>query len=593
MTATNDWRRRFTAPRMRFPRWSAARPDLLAFVSTASGSWQAWTADLSTGERRQRSFDPIGVEAVLIAPQGDALVWWHDATGDERGHWVRAPLDGGDPERLFPDVPDGWDMGIAMVAGATAVAIASDDDYAIYAAHGDGDPVSLYRHEQPAGVGREWPEGEGGLSSDGTLLCIRHCEHGDILHPALRVLDARTGEAVAGLEHRGRLLDPVAWSPRPGDQRLLVHHELGEYERPGIWDVSAGELRRLPVDLPGAAFPLGWWPDANAILLRHEHHGREQLFRFDVDDASVEPCGPERGEILDAAVRAEGDVWLLAGDSATPNRLLGDGDREILSSSPDRPPSGRPFRSYWFENPAGDQIQAFVVEPPGDGPHPIVMYAHGGPEWHVRDGFDAEFQAFVDHGYALGIVNYRGSTGYGIAFREKLIRNVGFPESEDIIACLDSLVADGVADPGRVYFAGWSWGGYLACLNVGLNPDRWRAVFAGIPTGDYVEAHDRSSPPLQAWDVAMFGGHPADVPDRYRERDPMTFVSLGRAPTLIIAGRNDSRCPLSSATKWADAYAAAGGQVEVDVYDAGHHANDTAQQLRHMERVLAFFADHA
>ena len=65
------------------------------------------------------------------------------------------------------------------------------------------------------------------------------------------------------------------------------------------------------------------------------------------------------------------------------------------------------------------------------------MSVHGGPEWHERDRFDAEIQAFVDAGYAVALVNYRGSTGYGIEFREALIGNPCLPETEDVLACLD------------------------------------------------------------------------------------------------------------------------------------------------------------
>ena len=123
----------------------------------------------------------------------------------------------------------------------------------------------------------------------------------------------------------------------------------------------------------------------------------------------------------------------------------------------------------------------FVVVPDGDGPFPTVLNIHGGPEWHERDRFDPETQAFVDAGYAVGIVNYRGSTGYGVAFREALIGRVCLTESEDILACLDALVADGTTDPAHVYWNGWSWGGCLACFHAGAHPDRFRAIFAGIP----------------------------------------------------------------------------------------------------------------
>ena len=81
---------------------------------------------------------------------------------------------------------------------------------------------------------------------------------------------------------------------------------------------------------------------------------------------------------------------------------------------------------------------------------------------------------------------------------------------------LDALVADGTTDPDRVFWSGWSWGGCLACFNAGMHPERWRAIFAGIPAGDFVAAHWASAPELQAWDDAVYGGTPEQVPDGTR-----------------------------------------------------------------------------
>ncbi len=187
-------------------------------------------------------------------------------------------------------------------------------------------------------------------------------------------------------------------------------------------------------------------------------------------------------------------------------------------------------------------------------------------------------------------VNYRGSTGYGIAFRRALIGDPWLPETEDVIACLDALVASGLADPERTGFAGWSWGGCLACLNAGLHPERWKAVFAGIPAGDSVAAHEASMPDIQAYDVAIYGGTPEELPERWRERDPMTFVDRARAPVLVVAGENDPRCPIEGVTPWVEALRQRGVEVEVITYGGGHHANAIEQQLVHMEAMLDFFA---
>ncbi|HTG47179.1 MAG TPA: alpha/beta fold hydrolase [Actinomycetota bacterium] len=588
MTSEPGWTRRFTATAIGFPSWSSAAPDRLALISNRSGSSQVWAHDLADASWRQVSDEPVGVESVHVLPDG-RICWWRDATGGERGHALAVPFEGGEPATLVRDLPDGWPMGISFVGDRIALGLEAGGIYGVYVADPGAPARKLYELKGPAGVGRMWPDG-GGLSSDGRLVCVRHTEHGDILHEALRVLDADSGETVGDLVDEGRNLDPGTWSPVPGDHRLAVTSELGEFERPAIWDLDTGERRDLAVDLPGGVFPVDWWPDGSALLVRHEHHGRAQLHRLDVAGGALSMVADPGGNIGEAAVRPDGEVWYETSDSVRPNRVLADAGREVLTSPDEPPPAGRAYRSVFTPNPHGEEIQSFLVTPEGAGPFPTVLSVHGGPEWHERDAFDPEVQAFVDEGYAVLLVNYRGSTGYGSRFRLALIGDVCFTETEDLLACLDAQIAAGVVDPERVFWHGWSWGGCLACFNAGMHPDRWRAIFAGIPAGDFVAAHWASAPELQAWDDAVYGGSPTEVPESYARSDPMTTAANVTAPVLIIAGRNDPRCPPEGVDPWVDAVRAAGAIVEVDYYPEGHHTNAVAAQVDHQRRILEFFA---
>ena len=140
------------------------------------------------------------------------------------------------------------------------------------------------------------------------------------------------------------------------------------------------------------------------------------------------------------------------------------------------------------------------------------------------------------------------------------------------MAGVDHVVAEGIADPQALFLEGWSWGGYLTTLIAGLHPDRWRAACAGIPVGDYVAAHYESAPTLRAWDLATMGGSPMELPELYRERNPMTYVDRVKAPMLLIAGEHDSRCPLGQVMVYAHALRARGHEVDVHLYGGGHHA---------------------
>jgi dienelactone hydrolase len=583
-----EWRRRFTAPQISDLSLVTGVPDRAAVVTNENGDLQAWSWDLPSDRRVRMSHGGVGAEEAHLTPDGQSVVWWLDPVGDERGRWMVTPFAGGDPRPLLPDVPDGWPMGLSLVGDAVAIGLATDTDYRIYVSLAEEPARELYRHERPAGVGAEWPQGPGGLSADAALLCIRHAERGDIERQALRVLDTHTGATVGDLDDRARM-GPVAWSPVEGDQRLTLWSEASGFERPSIWDPTTDERRDLPLDLPGAVFPMEWYPGGSALLLRHAHEGHDVLHRHDLGTGVTEPILDEDGTVHAAWVRADTSVWALADTSVAPTRVIDTDGNEPLRLSADRPPDGQPFRSFWFDNPHGQRIQGFVVVPDGDPPFPTILSVHGGPNWHHTDGYDAGTQAYVDHGFAVVLVNYRGSTGYGSAFRDTLQGNIGFPETEDVNAALDHLVTGGTVDPRRLFLEGWSWGGYLATLNAGLHADRWRAVCAGIPVGDYVAAHYESAPALRAWDEAVMGGSPMELPELFHERNPMTYVDQVRAPILMIAGEHDSRCPLGQVMTYAHALRVRGREVEVHLYPGGHHAMGNDEKIHHVELIMAFF----
>jgi len=582
------WRRRFTVPHVLVFAWAEDAPDRWATVTTESGAWQAWSWDARSGRRVQMSVQGVGAEEVYLTPDGERVIWWVDPLGDERGRWMSTPFAGGDPQPLLPDVPDGWASGLSITSGGVAIGLITDDDYRVYVSIGGGSARELYRHERPAGVGAEWPQGRGGLSADASLVCIRHAESGDIERQALRVLHTTTGATVGDLDD-GCRMGPNAWSPVPADQRLAGWSESSGFERPFIWDVEDDRRVDLELELPSAVFPIAWYPAGDALLLRHAHEGADVLYRYEVASGELRAVLDPRGTVEDAWVRPDGEVWALVHTSQHAPRVVNAAGDDVARLIDDRPPDGRPFRSFWFDNGKGLRIQGFVVTPDGTPPFPTVALVHGGPNWHHTDGYDAHVQAIADHGFAVVLVNYRGSTGYGAAFRDELQGNIGFPESEDVNAALDHLIADGTVDGDRLFLEGWSWGGYQATLNAGLHPDRWRAICAGIPVGDYVASHYESAPALRAWDEAIMGGSPMDLPELYAERNPMTYVDQVRAPILMIAGEHDSRCPLGQVMVYAHALKVRGREVVVHTYPGGHHALATEQALRHIEMTMAFF----
>lgn len=575
---------------MGFPAWTPDDPDRLYFVSDEGGVSQIWTAHRRSGDRRQVTDQRVGVEELVVSPDGRRVLWWSDDSGDGNGAWVATGVDDGTTTPLLRGLAPGWSEGVAWSGDVVAVALSDGAAYRVYTGSPGSTGRLVYESSTPAGLGREWMTAPGGLSADGSLLCLRHSERGDMLHFALRVLRSADGVRVDDAFDPGRTLRVSAWSPVPGDQRVAVVHELDGIERPAVWAPLTGQRTSYSSDLPGEIDVLGWFPRGDALLCSHWHDGRSTLFRLDVASGRYDLLSEPGGYISAAAVRPDGAVWLRVENgeqAALTIDLAGDA---VLGPRVEAPP-GVPNRSLRFIGPSGEPTHMMLATPTTPGPHPTVMHVHGGPEWADPDAYDPWTATLVEHGVAVATVNYRGSTGFGEAWRTSLYHgNIGFPETEDVVSGLRHLIDIGVADPAKCAIEGWSWGGYIAALAIGLYPDTFAAAIAGIPVCDSVMTHEDCSPSQQAYDIAIMDGSPTQVPERYAERSPSTYLDAVRTPVLLIAGEHDSACPIRQVRWYVEQLHERGREVQLHVYDAGHHANSVSEQVAHAELMLEFLA---
>ncbi len=588
------WEQRYRAPVSYLPEWSPSAPRNAVYVSNESGVWQVHTLDTETGARRQVTSHPVGLVDGAPTLDGRGVLWFQDESGDESGRWHVQPFEGGETALFLDGIPHGWSEGLAQAPGVVAVAISNRDGFAVYTSVDGGAPKVIHRAQRSVRLGSVDLEGflRGALSADGSLLCLEHAEHGDLIHSALRIVDPRTGETVAEQIDEGMSLLACCWSPIAGDQRLACVHERGE-TRPAIWNLETGEFERLRLDLAGEVAPADWWPDGSALLLDNLRDGRSQLYRYELASGALQPIETDPGYIGKARVRPDGGVWLLHEQGNRQRLVLDEAGAEVMTLG-ERAPAARPFESWHFENPHGQRVHGFYVTPDDSGgPFPVLMLVHGGPTWLDIDRWHPEAQAYVDAGFAVGMVNYRGSIGYGREWRDVLVGDIGGPELEDVNAGLADLVARGIANPERAVIGGHSWGGYVTLLELGKHPELWRCGIAGVPVGDYEQGYEELSPLLQEYDRALLGGKtPKEVPELMRDRNPINFADAVVAPVLFVIGRNDSRCPYGQAMAYVDRLAGREHPHEVYVFETGHGSFDVDERIRQATTILDFLARH-
>ncbi|WP_419996289.1 S9 family peptidase [Streptomyces boninensis] len=609
-TGMPEWEQRFRAPRVGLPEWAEDAPEKSLFVSNVTGTFELYAWDRATGEQRQATDRPNGTTDGTLTPDGEWIWWFSDTDGDEFGVWLRQPFAGataGQDQPATPGLEASYPAGLALGRDGTAVVGRSTDDEgtSIHVVPPGGEPWVVYRHRESAGVGD--------VSYDGGLLAIEHTEHGDAMHSALKVavLGGTSGEVVAELDDteggtKELGLEVLGFAPAAGDARLLIGHQRRGRWEPAIWHPVEGEFTDLRLDLPGDV-SAQWYPDATGLLIAHTYQARSELYRYDLASGGLTRLDTPPGTVSGATARPDGSVEFHWSSAAEPPAVRNDRGEVVLQPPGMKPPASRPVEDVWVDGPGG-KIHALVQRPTSagtsagagdgsggdsaDGPYPTIFEIHGGPTWHDSDAFAAGPAAWLDHGFAVVRVNYRGSTGYGRDWTDALKHRVGLIELEDIGAVRQWAVESGLADPEKLVLSGGSWGGYLTLLGLGVQPDDWTLGLAAVPVADYVTAYHDEMEALKAMDRTLLGGTPEEVPERFAASSPLTYVDRVKAPVYISAGVNDPRCPIRQVENYVERLQQRGHPHEVYRYDAGHGSLVVEERIKQLRLELDFALKH-
>src|ERR1051326_5400530 len=178
--------------------------------------------------------------------------------------------------------------------------------------------------------------------------------------------------------------------------------------------------------------------------------------------------------------------------------------------------------------------------------YPLLVVIHGGPTGISRPALFSSTSTYpIDIWTAKGALvlepNYRGSAGYGEAFRSLNVRNLGVGDAWDVISGVDTLVAEGLADPARVGTMGWSQGGYISAFLTTHDSARFKAVSVGAGISDWMTYYVNTdiTPFTRQYPTAT----PWDDPEIYAKTSPITYIKGAKAPTLIQHGATDQRVP--------------------------------------------------
>lgn len=232
-----------------------------------------------------------------------------------------------------------------------------------------------------------------------------------------------------------------------------------------------------------------------------------------------------------------------------------------------------------------------------DGPRPLVYYIHGGPQGQERPDF-AWFsmpliQFLTLHGFAVFVPNVRGSTGYGFAYMNHVVRDWGGADRLDHVHAMTQVLPhDDRLDVSRTAVAGRSYGGYMTLTLAARHPELWSAAIDMFGPYDLTTFADRVPETWKPY-IAALVGDPVTEKEFLLERSPRTYIENLACPILVIQGKNDPRVIEQESRELVEELRAQGKTVEYLMFeDEGHDVLKFDNKVRCYNAMTEFFETH-
>jgi dipeptidyl aminopeptidase/acylaminoacyl peptidase len=590
-----------------------------------SGGWkterQLYVAPVAGGAPRQLTFAKENPGSPQWTPDGSAIAFL-------RNRKIQVlPMAGGEARTIetgalepqaFAFSPDG--RSIAFTATAALTAEEKNAKWRSGGANvfeGEWRNASLYvvnvGVDANGGEPRRMTDGKEHVngftwSPDGTRLGVIAAESADPYFSfSLRtpkVIAAADGALVRQLDTQPRTLGSMRWSPdgrrvawEKTDQTLSLIHVLA------VHDLESGQTWNAAAKLDPTLAGFVWSPDSRSLVIHVYEKTASRFYRVSADGSSVTPI-PFDGRIVRSSLAHDRARQTLAFYSATP-ASPGDVTTLDLASGATRVVTSlHPEASGWtlgtaeivrWKSPEGAELEGVLTVTPDAKPGvppPLMVMPHGGPDSVTSNDFSAWVHYFAANGFSVFRPNYRGGLAYGRQLYTANRGRLGEIEMLDIESGVDALIRAGKADPKRLVYGGWSWGGYLTTWTIG-HTNRYRAAVVGAGITDTVLQYATSDINHGIAGEWEFHGNPWLQPERFARSSPLHSLAKVRTPTLIIHGERDERVPLPHAVLLYRALKDVGTPVRLLTYpDEPHGFTNPAHNAHMLGEWLAWYRKH-
>ena len=407
------------------------------------------------------------------------------------------------------------------------------------------------------------------------------------------LLEVATRQLTPFVQQPGPDGGPV-WSP---DGKALLYNSSGGdttsyyYTNGQLWikPIAGGPAHRVAAQFDEDPGQVEW--NATGLYMTAWQKTLRQVFRIDPVSGAVTPFATTPRDIFGVSFSADGREMALT--AATPATLAEVYRSPVAAYHPTAITDmsgqiagwrlGHPDVVSW-KSKDGAVIEGVLYKPDDFDParrYPLFVIIHGGPT-----GIDFP-QAVYGSVYPLhqllakGAVvlrpNYRGSAGYGEAFRSLNVRNLGVGDAWDVLSGVDYVIKQGFVDTTRMGAMGWSEGGYISAF-LTTTTTRFRAISVGAGISDWMTYYVNTD--IHPFTRQYLKATPWDDPQIYAKTSPITYIKRARTPTQLQWGELDRRVPIPNGFELYQGLRDQGVPVRMIVYKGfGHPINKPKERL--------------
>lgn len=373
-----------------------------------------------------------------------------------------------------------------------------------------------------------------------------------------------------------------------GDPKLIFYsvHSLA------LVPATGGTARIVTKSLDRNVVEPRWSGDGKSIYFLLEDDRNQVLARMNVANGKIERLLDGRRETTDYDLDSKGRITVLDATVSSPDAVYAFEGKQLraLTHHNDEWLASVQLgttEEISFPSKDGTRISGFVVKPPGfvaGQRYPTLLWIHGGPVSQYANSFMLPWQIFASQGYVIVAANPRGSSGRGEAFTTAIYKDWGGKDSEDVLAAVDHVVQQGIADPNRLGVGGWSYGGILT--NVVIAKDtRFKSATSGASISNVLAGYGTD---MYIREYEMELGLPWKNLDTYLHNS-YAFLHADRikTPTLFLCGDQDFNVPLLNSEQMYQALRSLGVPTQLVIYPGENHGIRKPTYLKdRMQRYL-------